>query len=288
MKIHVTGAAGFLGSYIVPALSTRHAVDASDQASLDVTDVDGLVEAFAASKPDLVVNLAALCGAKPSVENPRRFFQVNAQGAVNVLEACRVAGVPRILFASSMTVFGSGEDARTENSPFAPRHPYAAAKVGAEYATRTYVREYGLSALVMRPTLVVGEGYKEPHAIGDFVETVSRGETIRIFGPGSHRRDFVHPADVAAAAVAAVDWLASARSGAFESVNVANGESPTMRELAEAVVAALGRGSIRFTESTSQSFSLFTSIRRAEELLDWRPTLTNRDIIRRLGERGAK
>jgi nucleoside-diphosphate-sugar epimerase len=288
MRIHVTGAGGFLGSWVVPALSAHHTVDASDQASLDVTDPDRLVEAFTASKPDLVVNLAALCGAKPSVEDPRRFFQVNAQGAVNVLEACRIARVPRILFTSSMTVFGSGEDARTEDSPFAPRHPYAAAKVGAEYATRAYVREYGLSALVMRPTLVVGEGYKEPHAIGDFVETVTRGEAIRIFGPGGHRRDFVHPADVASAAVKAVDWLASAPGGICESVNVANGESPTMRELAETVVAALGRGSIRFTETTNQSFSLFTSIRRAGELLGWRPTLTNRDIIRRLGGRGAK
>jgi nucleoside-diphosphate-sugar epimerase len=288
MRIHVTGAAGFLGSYIVPALAARHAVDASDQASLDVTDAPALVSAFSGSRPDLVVNLAALCGARPSVEDPRRFFQVNAQGAVNVLEACRVAGVPRILFTSSMTVFGSGEDARTENSPFAPRHPYAAAKVGAEYATRSYVREYGLSALVMRPTLVVGEGYKEPHAIGDFVETVKRGDAIRIYGPGGHRRDFVHPADVASAVVKAVEWLASAPSGVFESVNVANGESPTMRNLAETVVATLGRGSILFTESTNQSFSLFTSVRRAEDLLDWRSTLTNRDIIRRLGGRGAK
>lgn len=288
MKIHVTGAAGFLGSYIVPALVARHEVDTSDQPSLDVTDAGALIAAFGASKPDLVVNLAALCGARPSVEDPCRFFEVNAQGAVNVLEACRVARVPRVLFTSSMTVFGSGEDARTEGSPLAPRHPYAAAKVGAEYATRAYAREYGLSALVMRPTLVVGEGYEEPHAIGDFVETVTRGEAIRIFGSGGHRRDFVHPADVASAAVRAVDWLASAPAGACESVNVANGESPTMRELAETVLATLGRGSIRFTESTSQAFSLFTSIRRAEELLGWQPRITNRDIIRRLGGRGAK
>lgn len=288
MRIHVTGAGGFLGSYIVPALAVRHEVETSDQASLNVTDAARVAAAFGASKPDLVVNLAALCGAKPSVEDPRRFFEVNAQGAVNVLEACRVARVPRLLFTSSMTVFGSGEDARTEGSPFAPRHPYAAAKVGAEYATRMYARSYGLSALVMRPTLVVGEGYKEPHAIGDFVETVTRGEAIQIFGPGGHRRDFVHPADVASAVVKAVEWLAAAPAGVCESVNVSNGESPTMRELAETVVATLGRGSIRFVESTSQTFSLFTSIRRAEELLGWRPSLPNRDIIRRLGGRGAK
>jgi len=287
MRIHVLGARGFLGSYIVPALSARHRVDTSDLTTVDVTDAPATLQALQASRPDIVINLAALCGALPSVAEPRRFFEVNAQGAVNVLEACRRAGVPRVLFTSSMTVFGSGDTARTEMSPFAPRHPYAAAKVGAEFATAQYARSYGLSALVMRPTLVVGEGYREPHAIGDFVETVKRGEAIRIFGAGTHRRDFVHPADVASAVVRAVEWLAAAPAGACESVNIANGEAPEMRELAGLVTATLGRGAVEFVEKTSQAFSLFTSIEKAQALLGFRPAISNADIIRRLGGRGA-
>jgi nucleoside-diphosphate-sugar epimerase len=287
MRIHVTGARGFLGSYIVPMLAKQHEVDASDQATLDVTDLGAAVDRFSGRRPDLVVHLAALCGAIPSVREPRRFFEVNAQGGVNVLEACRVTGVPRVLFMSSMTVFGSGEEARTEGSAYAPRHPYAMAKVGAEYASRIYSTTYRLSILVLRPTLVVGEGYKEPHAIGDFVETVQRGEPIRIFGSGDHRRDFVHPEDVASSVVRAADWLAAAPAGAWESVNVANGETPRMRELAELVVRTIGRGSIEYVAKTSQAFSLFASIGRARELLGWVPTVTNEEIIRRLAARGS-
>ena len=288
MRIHVVGARGFLGSYIVPALAKEHQVDTSDVTTLDVTDAAGAAAALAASRPDVVINLAALCGAIPSVRDPRSFFEVNAQGAVNVLEACRRAGVPRVLFTSSMTVFGSGETERTEDSPYAPRHPYASAKVGAEFATAMYARSYGLSCLVLRPTLVVGEGYKEPHAIGDFVETVRAGRPIRIFGAGTHRRDFMHPADVASAVRLAVDWLGAAPAGAFETVNLANGEAPEMRELARLVVGTLGRGSIEFVEKTGQAFSLFTSIRKAESLLGFKPTIPNVDIIRRLGGRGAR
>jgi nucleoside-diphosphate-sugar epimerase len=287
MRIHVTGGGGFLGRWTVPALTASHEVEVSDIASLDVTDADACVRAFVASRPDLVLHLAALCGAKPSVEDPRRFFAVNAQGTVNLLEACRRAGVKRFLFTSSLTIFGEGETERSENSPFAPRHPYAAAKAGAEYAVRQYARQYGLAALILRPTLVVGEGYKEPHAIGDFVQTALRGGVIEIFGSGDHRRDFVHPADVAAATVRAVDWLAAAPPGALESLNVSNGEAPAMRELADTVVAALGRGAIRFVPATNQSFSLFTSIRRAREFLGWSPSIPNAEIVRRLAAQGV-
>jgi len=284
MRIHVTGGRGFLGRFLVPALAASHEVEVSDLASLDVTDADGCVRRFEASRPDLVLHLAALCGARPSVEDPSRFFAVNAQGTVHVLEACRRAGVPRFLFTSSLTVFGAGEEERTEDSPFAPRHPYAAAKVGAEFAVRQYTRQYGLAALILRPTLVVGEGYKEPHAIGDFVQTALRGGVIEIFGSGDHRRDFVHPLDVAAATVKAVDWLASAPPGAVESVNVSNGEAPRMHDLAEAIVATLGRGTVRFVPATNQTFSLYTSIRRAKELLGWSPSIPNADMVRRLSE----
>ncbi len=287
MRIFVTGGQGFLGRWLVPALATAHDVEVSDLSSLDVTDAGACVRALQASRPELVLHLAALCGAKPSVENPRRFFEVNAQGTVNVLEACRLSGVPRLLFTSSLTVFGEGETERSEDSPFAPRHPYAAAKAGAEYAVRQYARQYGLAALILRPTLVVGEGYKEPHAIGDFVATALRGGVVEIFGAGDHRRDFVHPADVAEATAKAVGWLGAAPPGTVESLNVSNGEAPAMRDLAGAVLAALGRGSLRFVPATSQSFSLFTSIRRARELLDWGPAIPNAEIVRRLAVQGA-
>src|SRR5262249_23696065 len=185
MKLFITGARGFLGGYLLPRLDAQEVI-APPHADLDITDEAATEAAIAQAKPDVVIHLAALCGAIPSQQNPREFFRVNAQGTVNVLEACRRAKIGRCLFTSSMTVCASANTPQQVGSPSAPRHPYAAAKVGAEHAVRSYCRNYGHAALILRPTLVVGERYKEPHAIGDFVETVRAGRAIEIFGNGAH------------------------------------------------------------------------------------------------------
>jgi nucleoside-diphosphate-sugar epimerase len=282
MNIHVTGAKGFLARWIVPLLRQSHDVVASDRDSLDVTDLNAVLSAFAGERPDVVVHLAALCGAQPSRDDPPGFFLVNAQGAVNVMEACRRAGVPRFLLFSSMTVFGSGDEARTEASAFAPRHPYAVSKVAAEFAALNYCQTWGIKTLILRPTLVVGEGYKEPHAVGDFVETVQRGDRIVLFGGGAHQRDFVHPEDVAQATKLAVDRLASGAGPAHESFNVSSGEAWRMTELADLVITTMGRGVRIAGPASNQSFSLYTSIDRARNLLGYQPRVSTREIIQRL------
>jgi nucleoside-diphosphate-sugar epimerase len=282
MKIHVTGAAGFLARSILPPLRSNHEVEATDRTTLDVTDASAVRRHFERTKPDLVVHLAALCGARPSREQPPEFFATNALGTVNVLEACRRAGVPRLLFTSSMTVFGAGDEARDETSPFAPRHPYAVSKVAAEFACQNYCRDFGLAIITLRPTLVIGEGYKEPHAVGDFTETVLRGDDIVLFGDGSHRRDFVHPEDVARAVIAAVDRLGRASAGSYETFNISNGQAHRMADLAELVIRVVGKGRVVLRPATEQTFSLFTRIDHARELLGYRPQVDTEEIVRRL------
>lgn len=282
MKIHLTGGHGFLGRWIVPLLREAHEVEVSDRDSMDVTDFERVCATLSASRPDAVIHLAALCGAKPSRERPHEFFAVNAQGAVHVLEACRRAGVPRFLLASSLTVHGSGAEARDENSPFAPRHPYAVSKVAAEFAARNYCQDFGLSVTVVRPTLVVGENYKEPHAVGDFVATVLRGDNIVLFGDGHHRRDFVHPSDVARAVRLAVEHLGRAKPGTHEVFNISSGESFRMADLADLVIRLTGRGRRVHGPASEQSFSLFTRIDRARSVLGYQPSVRTEDIIHRL------
>lgn len=282
MRIHVTGGAGFLARSILPLLRTDHEVDATDRTTLDVTDAAAVRRHFERTKPDLIVHLAALCGAKPSRAQPPEFFATNALGTVNVLEACRRAGVPRLLFTSSMTVFGAGDEARDEASPFGPRHPYAVSKVAAEFACMNYCRDFGLAIATLRPTLVIGEGYKEPHAVGDFTETVLRGDDIVLFGDGNHRRDFVHPQDVARAVAAAVGRLSGAATGSYETFNISNGQAHRMADLAELVIRVVGKGRVVLRPVTEQTFSLFTRIDRARELLGYRPQIDTEDIVRRL------
>jgi nucleoside-diphosphate-sugar epimerase len=282
MKIHITGGHGFLARWLVPHLREAHEVEVSDRDGMDVTDGARVRATLSASRPDVVIHLAAMCGAAPSRQQPPEFFAVNAQGTVNVLEACRRAGVKRFLLASSLTVHGCGDEARDETSPFAPRHPYAVSKVAAEFAALNYSHNFGLSVTTVRPTLVVGENYKEPHAVGDFLATVLRGDNIVLFGDGQHRRDFVHPLDVAHAVRLAIEHQANAKPGTHEVFNISSGESFRMVDLADLVIRLTGRGRRVHGPASEQSFSLFTSIDRARDVLGYQPSVRTEDIIHRL------
>ncbi|MGC1719621.1 MAG: SDR family oxidoreductase [Isosphaeraceae bacterium] len=232
-KILVTGASGFLGTYLVPLLRRSHEVVATDRDDLDVTDISAVHRVIKRHHPDLVCHLAALCGAAPSRENPPDYYAVNTLGTVHLLEACRHVGVERFLFISSLTVHGASSDPVDESSAFSPRHPYAASKVAAEFAVRDYSRHMGIHSIILRPTLVVGEGSKELHALGDFVLEALRGEEIVLFGGGNHRRDFVHPQDVAAAMLLAVERLDRALDTSYEVFNISQGQALSMRDLAD-------------------------------------------------------
>ncbi|MHB2018540.1 MAG: NAD-dependent epimerase/dehydratase family protein [Candidatus Xenobia bacterium] len=296
MRLLITGGRGFLGGYIQRRIGPEHDLIVTDLhesaepqipsggvtppggVKLDVRDKDAVAARFKAEAPDLVLHLAALCGAIPSTHDPHGYFETNLGGTLNVLEGCRLAGVKRLLFTSSLTVFGKG--AVTEDSPFAPRHPYASSKAAAEIVIRSYVDHYGLSCVILRPTLVVGEGCKELHAIGDFLHTAQRGDPIEIFGDGGHQRDFMHPEDVAEAVAATLQrWPEKG----LVSYNLSTGEFPTMADLARLIIEeAGGRSELRFTHPTSQTFSLYTSSDRAERDLGWQPKLRILDMVRRL------
>ncbi len=281
-KILVTGAAGFLGGYLVPRLRRSHEIVALDREDLDITDVAAVHRVLQRHRPDLVCHLAALCGAAPSRDNPPDYYAVNTLGTVHLLEACRRAGVERFLFSSSLTVHGASADPVDESSAFSPRHPYAASKVAAEFAVRDYSQHLGIRSIILRPTLVVGEGSKELHALGDFVLKALRGEEIVLFGGGDHRRDFVHPEDVIAAMLLAVERLDRGLDTSYEVFNISQGQALTMRELAEMAIWLVGSGRHRPGPTTNQSFSLYTRIDRAQALLRFEPAIGLEDMVFRL------
>ena len=283
-KILVTGASGFLGTYLVPLLRRFHEVVATDREDLDVRDITAVHRVIKRHRPYLVCHLAALCGAAPSRENPPDYYAVNTLGTVHLLEACRQAGVGRFLFTSSLTVHGSSPDPVNESSIFAPRHPYAVSKVAAEFAVRDYSLHFGIHSVILRPTLVIGEGSKELHALGDFVLKALGGQEIVLFGAGTHRRDFVHPRDVAAAMLLAVDRLSRAHdtSPEAEVFNISQGQALSMRELADLAIRLVGSGRHRQGPINNQSFSLYTRIDRASQVLGFAPAIGIEDMIYRM------
>lgn len=281
VKVHITGGKGFLGQYIAQSLQ-GHEVEISDVDTIDVTNQQAVIDQFAATKPQVVCHLAGLTGANPSLENPRKFFEVNLVGTLNVLEACRLAGVSGFVFMSSLTVHGQATEPVTEGSAFKPRHPYAGSKASAELVVQTYAQCYGMRCATVRPTLIAGEGQREGNAMSDFVAAALKNETIDIFGDGAHEREWLHPEDVGDAVRAAIEYAAKDEGAGHEAFLISSSAPVSMADLARRAIDAVGSGELTFTPSTRQAFSLVTDSDKARRVLGWTPKLAVGDVLQRV------
>lgn len=217
--ILITGGAGFIGSHLVDALLAEgYAVRVLDDLStgkrsnlplenprLELIEgdvADAVLMTRVASGCQAVVHLAAVASVQASVDDPVRTHQSNFIGTLNLCEAMRLAGVKRVLFASSAAVYGNnGEgEAVSENTPKAPLTPYASDKLASEYYLDFYRREHGLEPVVFRFFNIYGprQDPSSPYSgvISIFCERALGGQPITVFGDGEQTRDFFYVADL--------------------------------------------------------------------------------------------
>ncbi len=242
----VTGGAGFIGSNIVGDLIGRgHDVSVIDDLSsghkinlapfpevaffnASILDESALETAIAGA--DTVFHLAASVGNKRSIDNPVLDSRINVIGTVNVLEACRKAGVRKIIVSSSAGIFGELHQLPIgEDHPVEPDSPYGASKLAAEKLCLAYSKLYDLEAIALRYFNVYGPNQRFDaygNVIPIFVFKMLNGEPITIFGDGEQTRDFVSVTDVVQANIKASE--AKGVSGAF---NIASGSRITINDL---------------------------------------------------------
>lgn len=233
MKILVTGAAGFIGStlslrllergdevigidnhndYYSPALKEARLARQESHPNythvrIDLADRVGMEVLFKTHKPQRVVNLAAQAGVRYSLENPLSYIDSNLVGFGHILEGCRHNGVEHLVYASSSSVYGANT-----SMPFSVHdnvdHPlslYAATKKANELMAHTYSHLYGLPTTGLRFFTVYGPWDRPDMALQKFAQAITKGETIKVFNHGNHRRDFTYIDDIVEGVISVLD-----------------------------------------------------------------------------------
>jgi UDP-glucose 4-epimerase len=296
-KVVVTGGAGFIGSHLCDALVARGddvvALDDLSTGSRDNLGAEaelveasvvepGAVRAVLSADVDVVLHVAGQASIFKSFDHPERDLAVNVEGTLNVVEACIGAGIPRLVYASSMTVYGEPELVPTpEHVPCLPVSNYGVTKYAAErYAQIAGSRaDVELEVTSLRMFNVYGErqSVANPYqgVLAIFLGNVLRGEPITIHSDGLQTRDFVYVGDVVDAWLRVLDEPGTAGSV----FNVGSGRETSIRELATSVVAACAQdpGTWRILHGAAQVGDIRRSgadVSALAAATGWTPTRT--------------
>ncbi len=304
MKILVTGAAGFIGSYVAHALldeghdvvgvdsfndyypvelkEARHARlemrEGYTGVRGDLVDYPLLSATFERYGFDRVCHLAAQAGVRYSIQNPFAYEQSNLSGHLNILECCRHHEVPRLVYASSSSVYGGNEKVPfSESDPV--DHPvsfYAATKKANELMAHTYTHLYGFQTTGLRFFTVYGPWGRPDMAYWLFSEAMLKGNPIKVFNHGDMKRDFTYIDDIVQGVKAS---LFTDELNPYEVFNLGNNQPELLMDMITYLGEALG------VEPQMEMLPMqpgdvpitYADIDKAQSKLGYRPTTTLRE-----------
>ena len=247
--------------------------------TLDICDREALAEqVFQTRTFDAVINLAARAGVRYSTVNPWIYQETNVVGALNLLELCRLHGVPKIVQASSSSLYGQAEkgpfceEQRTDH----PLSPYAASKKSMEVLSYSYHHLYGLDVSALRFFTVYGPASRPDMGVFRFVQWISEGRPVTIFGDGSQSRDFTYVDDIARGVIASIKPLG------FEAINLGSDTPIVLVDAIRQFEAAIGReANFRFLpRHRADVKATWANIDKARRLLGWQPQVTFAEGVR--------
>jgi UDP-glucuronate 4-epimerase len=247
---------------------------------IDILDAPSLRRAFAETRPEAIVHLAAWAGVRPSLENPEIYAKVNVTGTVNLLQLARDYQVSCFLFGSSSSVYGGSERIPfSEDDPVdRPISPYAATKRAGELLCHTYAYSYSLNITCLRFFTVYGPRQRPEMAIHKFARLIRDGMEIPVYGDGQSRRDYTYVDDITAGIVAAL--RANPR---FEIINLGESRTTTLLELIAGLECVLGKKArSRFLPAQPGDMQITCAdISKARRILGYQPTTTIEEGLRR-------
>ena len=308
MRILVTGGAGFIGSHLVEKLLTaRHAVAILDDFNdfydpgikrqniaavakdiaihhLDLRDSGAVRNLFHREKFEAIAHLAARAGVRPSIQNPQLYYDTNVDGTLHLLDAARVTGVERFIFASSSSVYGNSKTVpfSEDRQLIQTLSPYGATKIAGEFLCSTYSHLYGIRVVALRYFTVYGPRQRPDLAIHQFTQKIHAGEPIDQFGDGTTRRDYTYIDDIIQGTMAALKY----DGPMFDIFNLGENETVQLRDLIAGIENALGEKAKinRLPEQPGDMPVTYADISKARKLLGYNPSTRLSDGLPRFIE----
>ncbi len=296
MRILVTGGAGFIGSHLVEKLlADGHDVVILDDFNdfydpqikhanitgfakdvivchVDLRDGAAVRNLFHREKVDAIAHLAARAGVRPSIQHPQLYYDTNVSGTLHLLEAARVTGVERFVFASSSSVYGASKTVPFSEDQHLTQtlSPYGATKVAGEFLCSTYSQLYQLRVVALRYFTVYGPRQRPDLAIHQFTRRIYDSQPIDQFGDGTTRRDYTYIDDVIQGTMAALEY----EGPRYDIFNLGENETIQLKELISAIEDALGKKAKvnRLPEQPGDMPLTCADISKARKLLGYNPT----------------
>ena len=295
MRVLVTGGAGFIGSHLVEnLLAAGHEVAILDDFNdyydplikraniaavsknvaihaVDLRDAAAVRNVFHGEKFDTIAHLAARAGVRPSIQHPQLYYDVNVGGTLHLLEAARLIGVERFIFASSSSVYGISKTVPFSEDLHLTQtiSPYAATKIAGEFLCSTFSHLYQMRVVALRFFTVYGARQRPDLAIHQFTNKILAGQPIQQFGDGSTRRDYTYIDDIIQGVMASLNYTGPL----FDLFNLGESETVQLKELIAAIEKVLGKKA-KINELPEQPGDVpltCADISKAKKLLGYNP-----------------
>lgn len=247
---------------------------------MDIENKSGLKAIFAQHHFDVVFNLAARAGVRYSMENPDIYMSTNAMGTLNLLECMREHKVPKMVLASTSSLYaGQPMPFKEDLAVNTPISPYAATKKAAEVMAYAYHYLYGIDVSVVRYFTVYGPAGRPDMAPYIFAEKLLKGEELPVHGTGGQSRDFTYVDDICEGTI-----LAAKKLG-YEIINLGGGNNPyTLHQMIALMEKYSGKkAKLKLLDPIKADMEVtWADISKAKALLGWKPKTSFETGIQKL------
>ncbi len=250
----------------------------------DIRDREAVKKIFDENKIDVVMNLAAMAGVRPSIENPCLYQEVNCLGLQNILEEMKLHNVKNGVLASSSSVYGNCKEVPFREDMIVDYaiSPYAATKKANEVMAHVYHKLYDMNIIMLRFFTVYGPKQRPDLAINKFTRLMLEDKEIPMFGDGTTSRDYTYIDDIVNGIVKSCEYTLNNKN-VYEILNIGNSSPTSLKEMINTIARVLGVEP-KIKQLPMQPGDVdrtYADISKAKKLIGYEPKTTFEEGIRK-------